>query len=157
MSEPTLPIVIDTRERAPWRFDGFTTKRGTLETGDYSIEGFESRVAIERKSKADAWGCVGGGRKRFERCMERLGGLESALVIIESSLDAYCIMPPQVAAAKRAGKPHVEPSTAVGSYVSWMCRYRVPVVWVPDRNHAERIAIRFLGAYLKYRVREGGV
>ena len=149
LSVPAIPIVVDTREQNPWPLDGFVSIIKGLPTGDYSILGYEDKVAVERKSKADAWGCVGKGRARFERCMERLGALESALVVIESDLADFTVRPPHV---KR-----VTPATAVGSYVSWMCRYRVPVVWAGDRMFAERLAIRFLGAYLKYRVKGDGV
>ncbi len=58
------PIIIDTREQAPFTFEGYETKIATLKTGDYSLEGFEDKVAVERKSKADAYGCVGGSRMR---------------------------------------------------------------------------------------------
>lgn len=149
LSVPALPIVVDTREQNPWPLEGFVSIIKGIPTGDYSILGYETRVAVERKSKADAWGCVGSGRARFERCMERMAGMESALVLIECSLGEFCVRPPHV---KR-----VTVGTAVGSYVSWMCRYGVPVVWADNRIFAERLAIRFLGAYLKYRVREDGV
>jgi len=79
--------------------------------------------------------------------MERLGAMESALVVIECSLPEFCERPPYV--------KKVTVGTAVGSYLSWMCKYRVPVVWCGGREFAERVTVRFLGAFLKHRVGGG--
>ncbi len=39
---------------------------------------------------------------------------------------------------------------AVGSYISWSCKYRIPVFWCHNKLYAERITVRFLMAYLKH-------
>ena len=113
-----------------------------LNAGDYSLEGYENSVAVERKSKEDAWGCVGAGRRRFEACLERLAALDRACVVIECGLGDFVVRPPYV---KR-----VTAATAVGSYVSWAARYRLPIFWADNRQYAERVAVRFLAAYLKH-------
>ena len=57
-----MKIIIDSREQRPFDFlsqnGDIETERGTLDTGDYSVAGLESRVAVERKSLADlvTWG-----------------------------------------------------------------------------------------------------
>ena len=51
---PELPvIIIDSREQIPYEFEG--SQVGTLKSGDYSLDGFQDRVAVERKSKADLY------------------------------------------------------------------------------------------------------
>ena len=135
-------IAVDTREQLPLSFPGFATMRKTLPTGDYSMQGFEDRIAIERKSKSDAWSCVADGRARFERCMARLGQLHRAAVIIECSLTEFQVPPDRV--------QRVTPATAVGSYLSWMVQYRVPVVWCDNRDFAARVAVRILASYYKH-------
>ena len=42
-------IIIDTREQQPWTFEHYTTANRKLDTGDYSVEGLENLLAIERK------------------------------------------------------------------------------------------------------------
>ena len=78
-------VVVDTREQVPFDFrsiparetDGGgcvavrTVVKG-LATGDYSIEGWENRVVVERKSLTDLYGTLGRGRERFEREFDRL-------------------------------------------------------------------------------------
>lgn len=137
-----LRIVVDTREQLPFPLTGFETVRGKLNAGDYSLEGYTDKVAIERKSKADAWGCVGGNRERFEACLRRLAALDRAAIVIECTLGEFAIRPPYV---KR-----ITPSSAVGSFISWSARHGLPVFWCDNRKYAERVAVRFLAAYLKH-------
>ena len=46
-------IRIDTREQAPLEFENVATVRGTIKTGDYSLEDDQDSFAIERKSLQD--------------------------------------------------------------------------------------------------------
>lgn len=133
-------IVIDTREQLPFAFKGLPTVRATLKTGDYSIEGYTDRVAVERKSKEDAYGCVGASRERFKRCMSRLADYERAAVVIECSVGAF-IQPPARSA--------ITGTQAVGSFTSWMATFRVPVIWCDSRELAEQMTVRFLLAYVR--------
>jgi len=91
LPKPTL--LIDTREQQPYYFTHFNTwfagiKRCTLATGDYSIDGFQSAIAIERKSKADMIGSCSpnGNRTVFLRACERLAGYEFKALVVEASL-----------------------------------------------------------------------
>ena len=136
------PIVIDTREKLPFAFAGYETRVVTLQTGDYSLLGFEDRVAVERKSKSDAYGCVGKGRKRFVKCLERLAALDRAAIVIERSIEDFDQNPP--------ARTRIDSRMAVGSYISWACKYRIPVFWCESRAYAERVTVRFLAAYVKH-------
>ena len=42
-------IIVDTREQTPWEFGFHNTAKRKLDTGDYSMEGYESLFTIERK------------------------------------------------------------------------------------------------------------
>jgi len=46
-------IRIDTREQQPLEFEDVATVRGTIKTGDYSLEGDQDCFAVERKSLPD--------------------------------------------------------------------------------------------------------
>jgi DNA excision repair protein ERCC-4 len=108
-------VVIDTREQFPFLFNEFradskylrvrqgkriipalhipTTTR-TLSTGDYSIEGFESQIAIERKSLSDLYSTLASGRDRFERELLRLSEFRVAHIVVESDWVATIRNPP---------------------------------------------------------------
>jgi len=137
------PIVIDTREQRPFTFSGYDSVIATLSTGDYSLLGYEDRVAVERKSKEDAYGCVGTGRRRFIDCLKRLAELDRAAIVIERSIEDFAVPP---------ARTRIDARMAVGSYISWSCQYRIPVFWCESRAYAERVTVRFLAAYVKYRI-----
>lgn len=136
------PIVIDNREQLPFTFNGYETIKGTLRTGDYSLVGFEDRVAVERKSKEDAYGCVGASRVRFVDCLQRLAELDRAAIVIECGLREFSTPP---------SRTRIDQRMAIGSFISWSCNYRIPVFWCDNRAYAERVTVRFLAAYVKYR------
>ena len=50
MNKNDFTIIVDTREQHPWIFKEFTTAKRKLDTGDYSIEGLEDKLCIERKN-----------------------------------------------------------------------------------------------------------
>lgn len=46
----SFSIIVDTREQKPWSFAGCNTINRKLDTGDYSIDGLEDILCIERKN-----------------------------------------------------------------------------------------------------------
>jgi ERCC4-type nuclease len=139
----TARLVIDTREQAPLDFVAVPTVRMALKQGDYSVEGLTDVVAVERKSKEDAYGCVGAGRDRFEHCLERLGRLDRAAVVIECSLRRFKTPPAHT---------RISAAQAIHSYISWQIQYGVPVVWIDSREDAAAWIYRFLVSFVKHRV-----
>ena len=133
-------IAIDTREQRPYEYARAEVK--TLATGDYSIVGLEERVAVERKSKADAYGSLGQGRARFRREWERLALLDYAAVVIEDSVPGFL---------RRPAHCKMNPRSAIGSLLAWSVRYKVPVFFAGDRSHAQALTYKLLQMYFKYR------
>jgi DNA excision repair protein ERCC-4 len=81
-------IVIDTREKHPYSFDGSDrgTIRKALPAGDYSLEGFEDSIAIERKSLDDWVNTIIHNRGRFTKELAKLRDYLFAAVVIEASI-----------------------------------------------------------------------
>ena len=139
---PPPPIIIDTREQLPYEFLGIASvQRGTLATGDYSLSQHEQSVCVERKSKSDAWGCVGGGRQRFTACLARLGAIGSPAIVIEASLDEF---------ARPPARTRLTAAQAVGAYISWSQEFRIPIFFCPSRAYAERVCLRWLLSYWRH-------
>lgn len=92
MANNTNPffVIRDTREQAGWQFiAGKTcagTKPGTLKTGDYTVEGLEDILCIERKGTVQefAGNLVD---DRFFRELERMKSYKHAYLILEFSAD----------------------------------------------------------------------
>ena len=93
MEERTPTIIIDTREQRPLSFESLhirgVAKLDTvvhkLDVGDYSIQGLEDKVFIERKSVQDLYGTLFQGRERFERELERAREHKYKYLVIEST------------------------------------------------------------------------
>lgn len=79
-------IICDSREQLPYDFNKVDWCSGTvtrkLDTGDYSLEGFEARFAIERKRSTSEI-ATNIFESRFKNCLERLNKLESPFIICE--------------------------------------------------------------------------
>lgn len=133
-------IVTDTREQRSYEYPGALTK--TLKSGDYSILGLEDRIAIERKTKEDAFSSLGAGRVRFEKEMERLSGYDYGAIVIESNLDDF-INPPAFT--------QMNPKAAINSLISWSIKYKVFIFFASDRRHAMALVYRILEKYWKHR------
>ena len=144
---PLPPIVIDTREQLPYEFTDLKTVRLALEEGDYSLVGSVRDCAVERKSREDAWGCVGGSRVRFRDCLSRLTKLKSPAIVIESNLDDFVKPPPRT---------RLSPAQVVGAYISWSEEFRIPIFFCPSRAYAERVTLRWLMAYWRHLHRGSG-
>lgn len=125
----------------PYEFQGYATESAGLKCGDYSLAGHEQSVAVERKSKEDAWGCVGGGRERFVRCLQRLASVESPAIIIEANLDDFVVPPPYTRLSSAQG---------VVAFLSWSQEFRIPVFFCPGRGYGERVTVQWLTAYWRH-------
>ena len=138
-------IAIDTREQAPYRFA--PSEIVTLKTGDYSLVGLEDRVAVERKSKVDAFTSLGRERARFEREVCRLSELEFGAIVVEATLqDLLC--PPRFS--------QMNPRSVVASLLAWSVKYGVPVYFAGDRIHAQATTRCLLTKFWYYASRVPG-
>lgn len=137
---PDIVVAIDTREQKPYRFARSEIK--TLASGDYSIVGLEDRVAIERKTKEDAYSSIGHGRARFERELKRLAALDYAAIVIESSFPDFLSAP---------AFSRMNPVAAANSVLAWAVKYKVCMFFSGDRRHGRAITKRLLEKYWKYK------
>ena len=143
---PTAAItaLIDTREQRPLTLPGLRTEPATLPTGDYSVKGLESHIAIERKSLPDLLMCVGRERLRFDKEIQRLLGYRVRALVVEATWQ-------DVEAARWRSRLN---SRQVGSsLVSWVCR-GIPVLMVGDHARAGRIVSSLLRRAAIHRWRE---
>lgn len=161
-------IIIDTREQAPFQFQNFIadsihrvqissspdvysipslyipTEVSGLKTGDYSIPGFESEIAVERKSLTDLYGTIGSGRNRFVRELERLSAMKVAAVVIESNMDYAMKYPP--------ANSRLPPKAVFRSINAWEQEF--PTIhwhWMSDKSFAEHKTFRILERFWKKR------
>jgi len=152
-----MNIIIDSREQKPYLFPGYKTITQKLNAGDYSIEDYQHRIAIERKSIADLYGTIGKGRKRFVAELERLQGHEYKAIIIEASLkdivqykDKYNNHQGKIARMNKYYTPTIlkmSPSSVINSLLAWSIRYKVQIQYCCNRSLANLVCLRILEKY----------
>lgn len=138
--EPGFTVVIDTQEQLPYYFKKSIRKK--IKTGDYSIEGLENIITIERKTKSDIYQSLGKERPRFKREAIRMVGFEYAAIVIECNLKDLTEPPPFV--EKMTGKK------VINALISWSIKYRIHVFFASDRLHGQAITYRILEKFWKY-------
>ena len=144
-------VVIDNREQIPWPFDAITAdgnrvivpvERGTLQSGDYSIKGLETVVAIERKSVSDFYGSITSGRTRLEAEFQRMESMQFSAIIVEDRLES--VLDPGFHGSR------VNPNAIRATVASWSVKYKTRWFFVPSRTQAERLAFELLSKFHKH-------
>ena len=138
-------IIRDSREKkgCGWNFrasancDGMKIQK--LETGDYSLEGYEDLVMVERKTMTDLWGSLVQGRKRFLKEMDRALEYPIRYLIIEGTLK-------DVQKGIRYSK--VTPDYIISMLISLEVRYDVHVIFTDKRTDIAQGYVRKLLAKL---------
>ena len=133
-----MKVVIDTREQLPYEFEDSITR--TLQTGDYSLFGYEDQITVERKTKADAYGTIGKGRTRFIKELERLREIDYSAIVVEASLSNF-IEPPRFS--------QLNPKSAINSLLAWSIRYGVHIYFADNRMMGNLLTLRILERYWK--------
>ena len=140
VKETKLPfsIVVDTREQKPYLFKGNTTIVHGLRTGDYSIDGYEDYVAVERKSLEDYYGCLSANRKRFELALDRLSRIRFSSIVLESSLTKL-----NSRFMYGNGKwSLISPGFAMKTYIEWGWKVRIETC--ENRVQGENMVVKLL-------------
>lgn len=136
-------IVIDTREQEPYSFMCGVIRRA-LPAGDYSADGHEDFVAVERKSFSDFARTTIHEFARFAAELQQLARLPHACIVVEADLDR--VLRGQAGDALRG----VSPESLLGAAVHIHVRFGIPVIWCGSRQ----AACAFTDAFLRMAVRE---
>ena len=133
-----LHILVDTRERYPYRFarQQVSTERRALPAGDYGIALDNEIVAVvERKSLADFARRLVDGSLIY--ALAELATVERAALVVEDRYSALFKL------------DHVTPGFVPELLARVQVRYpNVPIVFCDTRSLAEEWTFRFLGAAL---------
>lgn len=130
-------IIIDTREQLPFSFNGLSckTEKAALETGDYSVKGYEKNIIVERKSKADLFQSVGRERQRFQKEFERLTFVKYSAIVVEVDWREI---------ERKPENTIMNPAAVRNTLFSWSLKYNVIPILAASRQEAERLTFEFL-------------
>ena len=139
-----MKLLIDTREQLDYAcfFEKLAkihiTK--TLRIGDYSLEGYETKFSIERKTLNDFIGCTTSSRERFLRELERAKELEYFAIIIECS--CYDII-------NHNYRSKASPNAIISTICSWSVKYQYPIFFVEAREGGALLVVKLAEHFLK--------
>ena len=144
ISPADLVAVVDGREQNPLDLEPLRQVAGTLATGDYSLRGLESIIAIERKSLVDLLSCVGQERDRFHREVLRLLAYPVRALVVESTWPVI---------ERGQWRSKVRAPAALGTVLNWISM-GLPVIMAGDHSRAGRYVSRILFVAARRRWRE---
>lgn len=147
IEKPKPTIIIDTREQLPYEFsDRVCALRGTLAAGDYSLVGYETEVALERKSLNDYVSTVIGQRERFANELKKLQNYIDKAIVVEA--DPSHIF-------EHAYTSNASPASVWGATISIIIDYSIPIYFLGTRPVAVRFVEDFLVRYHRKAARRG--
>lgn len=143
-------IITDSREQAGYLFKGKEAEAKIvmkkLDVGDYSLEGYETEIVIERKRLGELFNNFAGDRERFMREVERMEKIPYKFLLIEDSFQDLVEM------KKLPGKVSIK--LVVATLISLMIKHNLKVVFAGNPRLAEQLAYRILLKFFNYKMKQ---
>ena len=150
---PKPMVLVDTREQRAFPLAESHPnwiggeKRVKLAAGDYSIEGMQDILSLERKTLADAIGSTMAGRAQFIRSCERLAAYRWKAIIIEATYEdmktAYTLNDDLVTEA--------HPNAVCGTLDAIEAKFGIPILYTSrHRGLATEKAASWLSKHFTY-------
>lgn len=149
---PKPVVLVDTREKEPLPlFRNHPNwiageRRATLKTGDYTIEGMESLICLERKSVADLVACTVVNRERFIAACSRLARFSWKAILVEATFEDI-----------KSGFEHldipsgVHPNAVCGTLDAIEAKFGIPILYTSTvRALATERAASWLSKHFTY-------
>ena len=147
--KPTL--LIDSRERTPWCFDGdedFAAIEHTkVDAGDYTLKGLETIISIERKASADELlNNFFENKERIYAEFERMKDYKFKYIIVEQDLETL-VNPKSYyinRSKRRRHNPHMPPAVVLSNLIDLMVLHNVHVIFAGSKasSIAKKILLR---------------
>jgi len=146
---PKPVVLVDTREREPFPLYANHPnwiggeRRATLKTGDYTVEGTEQLLALERKNLPDLVACTVTNRVRFLAACGRLARFPWKAVLVEATLEDI----------KRGFDlaSEVHPNAVCGTLDAIEAKFGIPVIYTSTvRELATERAASWLSKHFTY-------
>ena len=140
MNNPDFTIIVDTREQQPWSFDHYSKANIKLDAGDYSIQGLQHLLGIERKKSVNE---IANNitEPRFKDAIARLAKLKYSFLLLEFDIENILNYPIGSNLPKRLwDKVKISPSFLMKHVLDWQLVHNINVIFCGDSSSAERTA-----------------
>jgi ERCC4-type nuclease len=150
---PKPMVLVDTREQEPFPLRTNHPnwiggeRRIALKTGDYTVDGMEDMLCLERKSLADLVGCTVVGRRRFLANCARLARFRWKAILIEATFEDL-----KGGSFDRFDIPsEVHPNAVCGTLDAIEAKFGIPVILTSTiRDLATERAASWLSKHFTY-------
>lgn len=140
MKSQDFTIIIDTREQHPWLFSNYATAKRKLDTGDYSIEGLEDLLGIERKKSVSEF-ANNIVESRFQDVVDRLSKLKYSFILFEFDLKDVLIYPIGSTVPKKWwNNIKISPAFIMKNIMELQLLHNIKVVFCGSAENAEKMA-----------------
>ena len=146
---PKPYVLIDTREKDPFYFKDYYNwiegvKWEALKAGDYTVEGMESLLILERKSLPDLISTLIHERERFFRQCESMTEYRWRALLVEASYE-------DIKSPYDSGYTQAHPNAVSGTLDAVEARFGIPVIYTSRyKPLAEEKAASWLSKHFTY-------
>lgn len=137
-------VIIDTREQLPWEFELHATAKRKLDTGDYSIEGLEDILCIERKrSVSEIANNI--SEKRFKDVLDRMSKMRYPFMLFEFDLEDIYSFPVGSDIPKKLWDNLKISANYILKYITLIqLNYGVHILFCGGPENAEKMAVSIM-------------
>lgn len=140
VNHDNFTIIVDTREQQPWDFTHYATAHRKLDTGDYSIEGLENIVCIERKKSASEF-ANNIVESRFANVVSRLSNIKYSFLLLEFDLEDLLVYPIGSTVPKKLwNKIKITPAFLIKNILELQINHNIIVYFCGDPSNAQKMA-----------------
>lgn len=144
MNNIDFTVIVDTREQTPWALKHYATASKKLDTGDYSIEGYEDIVCIERKHNISEF-VTNMNEKRFVDVLNRMTKYKYSYIIMEFNFDDILNFPIGSDIPKKMwDKLKVSPAYIIKYIADIQTKYNIHVLFCGSPTGAEKMALSLM-------------
>jgi len=140
MNNPDFTIIVDTREQQPWAFDHYVKANIKLDAGDYSIQGLQHLLGIERKKSVNE---IANNitEPRFKDAISRLAQLKYSFLLLEFDIEDILNYPIGSSLPKKLwDKVKISPAFLMKHVLDWQLIHNINVIFCGSSSSAERTA-----------------
>lgn len=143
-SKYSFNIVVDTREQKPWTFAACNTVKKKLDTGDYSIEGLETILCIERKNSVSEI-ANNISESRFKDELDRMSSYLYKFILLEFNLQDVLNYPKGSAVPPRMwSKIKIRPPYILKYLTELQTKHDIHVIFCDNPAAAEEMAFSII-------------
>jgi ERCC4-type nuclease len=149
---PKPVVLVDSRERKPFALQPNhpnwigAERRVVLKTGDYSVEGMENLITLERKELTDLLSCIVTYRTRFLAGCRRMAAFRWKAILVEATLEDI-----KSGWAEFDIPSEVHPNGVCGTLDAIEANFGVPVIYASaNRDLATERAASWLSKHFTY-------